>query len=92
MFELPSLSAPSLETGSAEHIVDILWTPDGARLVVITRQPGPPLRARMFLLNVADGPDMSSDALVLLPAEVLPGLPVFDPGADATSTTTARPR
>ena len=39
--------------------------------------------------NVADGPDMSSDALVLLPAEVLPGLPVFDPGADATSTTTA---
>ena len=79
VFDLPLVAAPSLETGSPEHVVELLWTPDEKRLVVITRQPGPPLRARIFLVDVADAQDAPSDALVLLPAEVLPGSEVIDP-------------
>jgi len=79
VFDLPSIAAPSLETGSPEHVVELLWTPDKKRLVVITRQPGPPLRARIFLVDVADAQDAPSDALVLLPAEVLPRSEVIDP-------------
>jgi len=73
------MAAPSFETSSPEHVVELLWTPNGTRLVVITRQPGPPLRARIFLVDVADAQDAPSDALVLLPAEVLPGSEVIDP-------------
>ena len=53
IFQLPSPSpsAPATTT-DPEHIVDLVWTPDGSRLVAITRQTGPPVRARVFLLSI----------------------------------------
>jgi len=83
IFQLPSASpgAPAT-TADPEHIVDLMWTPDGSRLVVITREAGPPLRSRVFLLNVsaaAGSQAAAADELVLLPAEVLPAAAVPDP-------------
>jgi hypothetical protein len=82
VFELPSASGPG-PSSDPERIVDLVWTPDGARLVAITRQAGPPARARVVVLSVpAPGePDTQPVAseLVLLPAEVVPGSPVADP-------------
>jgi len=87
IFELPSASTP-VGPADAEHIVDLVWTPDGSRLVAITRRTGPPVRSRVFLLNVftaaetqaaADSQAADADELVLLPAEVVPGSPVPDP-------------
>jgi len=66
-----------------EHIVDLVWTPDGTRLVAVSRQGGTPTRTRLFLVQV--GPDDESGAevqatqLVVLPAEVAPGAAVPDP-------------
>ena len=81
IFELPS-SSP-LATVRPEHAVDLVWTPDGTRLVVISRQTGPPVRARVFLLDVGSGVDGNSHPaateLVLLPAEVVPDSAVPDP-------------
>ena len=51
MFELASAST-SATTGGPEHIVDLVWMPDGSRLVAITRQAGPPARARVVLLTI----------------------------------------
>jgi hypothetical protein len=85
VFDLPggTGTTSSLPSTSAERIVELTWTPDGSRLVVITRQAGPPLRARIFLVNAANdhGTDTQSqpDALVLLPAEVLPNSVAVDP-------------
>jgi len=67
----------------AEHIVDLVWTPDGTRLVAVSRQGGTPTRTRLFLVQV--GPDDESGAevqvtqLVVLPAEVAAGAAVPDP-------------
>ena len=79
VFELPSVSTPAARAGTTdpERIASLVWTPDGARLVAITRQSGPPARARVLLLNVTahgdtDTPPVAADELVLLPAEVLP--------------------
>jgi hypothetical protein len=82
VFELSTAGAPAT-SGNPEHIVDLVWTPDGSELVAITRQPGPPARARIFLLHIraaadADG-QVGADELVLLPAEVLPDSAVPDP-------------
>jgi hypothetical protein len=83
IFELPSPSGPGASR-YPERITDVAWTPDGSRLVVLTRQTGPPVRSRIFLLNVAarEDPDMEPDPteLVLLPAEVIPGSALPDPG------------
>jgi hypothetical protein len=83
IFDLPSTSpgAPAT-TIDPERIVDLVWMPDGARLVAITRGAGPPLRSRVFLLNgstAADSQTADADELVLLPAEVLPDTTVTDP-------------
>ena len=86
VFALPSARTPAASSlgSEPEHIVDLVWTPDGSRLVTITRQAGPPVRSRIFVLDVppAGETGSSSDAseLVLLPAEVLPGSAVPDPG------------
>jgi hypothetical protein len=83
IFDLPPASAGA--AGGSERIVDLVWTPDGSRLVAITRQAGRSTGARVFLANapVADAADGDSkpaaDQLVLLPAEVLPGSAVPDP-------------
>jgi hypothetical protein len=82
VFELPSASGP-IASSDAERVVDLVWTRDGARLVAITRQAGPPARARVVVLDVpapgeADTQSVASE-LVLLPAEVVPGSSVPDP-------------
>jgi len=86
VFELPSVSTPTTlaPTADPERIASLVWTPDGARLVAITRQSGPPARARVLLLNVrapgdTDTPPVAADELVLLPAEVLPNSATPDP-------------
>ncbi|MDQ6673823.1 MAG: PEGA domain-containing protein [Chloroflexota bacterium] len=83
IFELPSVSTPAT-AASSEHIVDLVWTPNGSQGVAITRQTGPSVRARVILLNVAaaiDAHNQAPDAneLVFLPAEVLPDSAVPDP-------------
>jgi PEGA domain len=81
IFELPLVSTPATPAG-AEHVVDLAWTPDASRPVAITRQPGPPVRSRVLLLNVpaaGDSQPADADELVLLPAEVLPASAVPDP-------------
>ncbi len=82
IFELPSAGVPVV-SGSPERIVDVVWTPDGSRLIAITRQTGPPARSRVFLLNVAAAGEADTQSgtveLVLLPAEVLPGSAVPNP-------------
>jgi len=83
IFELPSVGRPAT-SADPEHVVDLVWTPDRSWLVAITRQTGPPARARVFLLSVAaladaDSQAAANDELVLLPAEVLPGSLVPDP-------------
>jgi hypothetical protein len=81
VLELPSASGP-VPSSEPERIVDLVWTPDGARLVAITRQAGPPARARVVVLNVPAPADATSQPLanerVLLPAEVVPGSLVPD--------------
>jgi len=74
VFELPRVRSPGTSADS-EHIVALVWTPGGSALVAITRQSGPPARARVFLLHVAAADadsQAAADELVLLPAEVLP--------------------
>ena len=82
IFELPPVGRPAT-SADPEHVIDLVWTPDRSWLVAITRQTGPPARARVFLLNVAAPADADSqtanDELVLLPAEVLPGSLAPDP-------------
>ncbi|MGI9149250.1 MAG: PEGA domain-containing protein [Chloroflexota bacterium] len=82
IFELPSASGPG-PSSDPERIVDLAWTPDGSRLVVITRQTGQPTRTRIFLSNVPARGDTQLEPdpneLVLLPAEVIPGSAMPDP-------------
>jgi hypothetical protein len=82
VFELPSASGP-VASSDSEHVVDLVWTPDGARLVAITRQGGPPARSRVVVLSVpapgeADTQTVANE-LVLMPAEVVSGSSVTDP-------------
>jgi hypothetical protein len=82
LFELPTMGNPAVAP-SAERIVDLVWTPDGSRLVAIAREPGPPVRTRIFLLSVtpSNEPDNEpiAEELVALPADVLVGSAVTDP-------------
>jgi hypothetical protein len=82
IFELPSARSP-LASSVPERITGVTWTPDGTRLVVISRQAGPPVRSRIFLLSVPAG-DAATDSdpteLVLLPAEVISDSLLADPG------------
>ncbi|MGI9146160.1 MAG: hypothetical protein ACR2IK_06405 [Chloroflexota bacterium] len=74
IFDLPSASGPGAAS-DPERIVDLVWTPDGSRLVAITRQTSPPARARVFVVQVptADaansGSQAAADQLMLLPAK-----------------------
>jgi len=83
IFELPSASGPA-QSSVPERITGVAWTPEGSRLVVTTRQAGPPIRSRIVLLDVVarNDADIEPDPaeLVLLPAEVIPGSALPDPG------------
>jgi hypothetical protein len=87
ILELPSVSAPT--ASSPEHIVDLAWTHDGSRLVAITRQTGPPVRARLLLFDVdsavTTNVEPGATELVTLPAEVVPGSAVPDASGDSLS-------
>jgi len=67
----------------AEHIVDLVWTPDGTRLVAVSRQGGSPTRTRLFLVQVGPAGDSGAPVqvtqLVVLPADIAPGATVPDP-------------
>jgi PEGA domain len=69
--------------GDPEHVVDLLWTPDSANLVVITRRSGPPVRSRVLLLSIRpgedDGSQLVASELIVLPADIVPGSAVVDP-------------
>jgi hypothetical protein len=81
ILELPSPSTPA-PSSDAEHVVDLVWTPDGSRLVAITRQAGSSVRSRVFLLKASAADtdaQPGADELVLLPATVLPESAVPDP-------------
>jgi hypothetical protein len=77
IFELPPRSGPGAAV-DPERIVDLAWTPDESRVVAITRQPGTPLRSRVFVLDVNAAaenanPTVSQQELVLLPAQIVAG-------------------
>jgi PEGA domain len=82
-FELPVASGPA-QSSVPERITGVAWTPDGVRLVVTTRQAGPPIRSRIFLVDAVARNDARSEPdsteLVLLPAEVTPGSTLIGPG------------
>jgi Tol biopolymer transport system component len=67
----------------AEHIVDLVWTPDGTRLVAVSRQGGSPTRTRLFLVQLEPESDSGAAVhvtqLVVLPADIAPGATVPDP-------------
>ena len=74
LFELPhTLGTPATDT---EQLVDLVWTPDNAHLVAITRLADKPARSRVFLIDAADAPETSDPSaafeLLLLPAEIVP--------------------
>ena len=62
---LPMPHAPI--SASPEQVTDLVWTPDGASLVAITRQSGPPARARITLVPIAGAPSADPVDLALLP-------------------------
>ena len=82
VFELPH--AAGTGTSDAEQLVDLVWTPDGERLVAMSRSAGNPIRARLFVIDVpwargAAGPPPAPAELVVLPAEMVPGSAAPDP-------------
>ena len=66
-----------------EQLVDLVWTPDSAHLVAITRLAGNPARSRVFLIDAAGAPETSDPSaaleLLLLPAEIVPASASPDP-------------
>src|SRR5262245_37993216 len=65
-----------------EHVVELVWAPDSAHLVAITRRAGPPVRSRILLLSVPPENDVDprpeASELAVLPADVLTGSAVVD--------------
>jgi PEGA domain len=82
-----------------EHITDLIWTPDGQRLVVITRTDSTPVRSRLTLvdltvMNTPGGGAPESTDLMIVPAELLPNSAIPDPSGHwlaflARATTTS---
>jgi hypothetical protein len=84
---------------SAEHITDLIWTPDGQHLVVVTRTDTTPARSRLTLVDLTAmdtqgaGSPRATD-LMIVPAEVLPNSATPDPSGQwlaflARATTTS---
>jgi hypothetical protein len=81
VFELPH--AASTAAMNAERLIDLVWNPDSAHLVAITRLDGSPARARLFLIDVAPARETADSPtaveLLLLPAEIVPASASVDP-------------
>ena len=81
LFELPHVVGTS--AADTEQLVDLVWTPDSAHLVAITRLAGTPARSRVFLIDTAGAPETSDlpagIELLLLPAEIVPASASPDP-------------
>jgi hypothetical protein len=81
LFELPHMVGTSAT--DTEQLVDLVWSPDSAHLVAITRLAGNPARSRVFLIDAAGAPETSDlpagVELLLLPAEIVPASANADP-------------
>jgi hypothetical protein len=81
LFELPHVVGTS--AADTEQLVDLVWTPDSAHLVAITRLAGTPARSRVFLIDAAGAPETSDPPagleLLLLPAEIVSASASPDP-------------
>jgi hypothetical protein len=80
IFNLPGGSG----LAGSERITDLVWTPDGLHLVVMTRMGASPVRSGIYLVDVASvtNPPTAqpqSVQLALLPAEVVPASATVDP-------------
>jgi hypothetical protein len=69
-----------------EHITDLVWTPDGQHLVVITRTDSTPARSRLTLVDLTTmeapgGGSSEATDLMIVPAEVLPNSATADPSS-----------
>jgi hypothetical protein len=72
------------QSSNDEHITDLVWTPDGQHLIVVTRTDATPARSRLTLVDLTamDTPGAGSPEatdLIILPAEVLPNSATPDP-------------
>jgi hypothetical protein len=82
-----------------EHITDLVWTPDGQHLVVISRTESTPARSRLTLVDLTamdtpGGGSHEATDIMIVPAEVLPGSATPDPSGQwlaflARATTTS---
>src|SRR3979411_395021 len=61
LFELPH--TVGMSATDTEPVVDLVWTPDSAHLVAITRLAGDPARSRVFLIDAAGAPEPSDPSL-----------------------------
>jgi hypothetical protein len=66
-----------------EHITDVVWSPDGQHLVIVTRTDTTPARSRLVVVatgasgTAVEAPATKTD-LIILPAEVIPASAVVD--------------
>jgi hypothetical protein len=72
------------QSSNDEHITDLVWTPDGKHLVVISRTESTPARSRVTLLDLTGmdtpgGGSQNATDLMIVPAEILPGSATPDP-------------
>jgi hypothetical protein len=72
------------QSSNDEHVTDLVWTPDGQHLVIISRTESTPARSRVTLLDLTAmyAPGVGSPEatdLMIVPAEVLPDSATPDP-------------
>jgi hypothetical protein len=70
---------PNTPGTEGERITGLIWATDSTRLVAVSRVPGTPARARIFLIDPAAEMAGDSTELALLPAEVLASSATVDP-------------
>jgi PEGA domain/WD40-like Beta Propeller Repeat len=80
VFRLPPATIANVGGATTERLLDVTWTPDGRRLLVVTvlgdPNMGTPLRSRLLVVDVdsqEESPRPSVIDLLTLPAQVVPG-------------------
>jgi hypothetical protein len=76
--------APGSSSSDTERVTDLVWTPDGERLVIVIRTNGTPARSSLVLVYLGPrreqaDPRPRRTELAVLPAEVVPGSAMTDP-------------